>query len=92
MKLLAISIDLPAGRKYPALSNHLQLIEAHRVTDSFYVVEMDSSPARLRHDLGRFIGEEDKIVVVEFVGRPSFAKAKAGTTNWIEAHCAQPVA
>jgi hypothetical protein len=85
--LFAISYDLIKRKDYPQLWSELEQLGAHRPMRSFWLLEIKATTAELLKHLSRYIDEDDKLMVVEFVGRPEFTKANAGTNAWIKEHC-----
>lgn len=88
MGLFAISYDLIKRKDYPELWTELERIGAHKALESFYLANLTTDdPAVVRDHLKPYIDNDDMLMVVRFVGRPAFVKAKAGTNKWIEANC-----
>jgi len=88
MTIFAVTYDLIKGKDYERLWTELERLEGHKALASFYLLnlEIDDTPT-LKNHLKMFVDADDLLMVVKVEGRPSFVKAKAGTTDWINQNC-----
>lgn len=87
MALFAITYDLMKGKDYPKLREEMERLGAHKALASFYLANLATDdPAVVRDHLKKFIDDDDKLMVVRFVGKPAFTKANAGTNAWVDAN------
>jgi hypothetical protein len=86
MAYFVVSYDLIQGKDYERLIDELKLLKAQKSLLSFWFVEADATAQGLKDHLGQFIDSDDRLVVVQFVGRPAYTMALKGTNDWIKAH------
>lgn len=87
MALFAVTYDLMKGKDYQTLWDELERLGGHKALASFYLLDLNNTASEVRDHLRQYIDDDDKLMVVEFVGKPAFTKANAGTNKWIEEHC-----
>ena len=83
MGLYAVSYQLNNAKNYAPLWDALDNMGGHKVMNSFYFLDMDSSCTAIRDHLRQFIDEDDYLCVVRFQYKPAFTRALAGTNDWI---------
>lgn len=87
MALFAVSYDLKKNKDYPTLWEEFTRLGGHKALESFYLLDLNTTAPLLRDHLRGFVDEDDMLMVVEFMGKPAFIRARQGTNDWISAHC-----
>lgn len=88
MGIFAISYDLIRGGDYQTLWDQFDRLGAHKALESFYLANLRiEDPDEVKALLRPFLDQNDMLMVVKVVGRPSFVRAKAGTNDWIARNC-----
>jgi len=86
--LFVVSYDLIKGKDYQPLWDELDQLGGHKALESFYLLNLTTEdPYTLKEHLRAFVDSDDMLMVVKFVGRPAFVKARTGTNAWISANC-----
>jgi CRISPR/Cas system-associated endoribonuclease Cas2 len=87
MALYGITYDLIKRKDYPKLWEALENLGAIRSLRSFWLANLENDdPQEVVTHLTQFIDNDDKLMVVRFIGKPRFTKANAGTNAWISAN------
>jgi len=86
MALFAITYDLIKRKDYQTLWDELDDLGAHKALNSFYLlnIKTEDDAQGMVNYLRQFIDDDDRLMVVKFTGKPRFAKALAGTSDWIK--------
>jgi CRISPR-associated endonuclease Cas2 len=84
MALYVITYDLIKRKDYPKLWEELERLKAFRTQESVWLANLGNERAsEVKDHFAKFIDDDDKLMVIKFVGSPSFTKANKGTNDWI---------
>lgn len=90
MSIYLFSYDLrglQAGVDYDPLYNELKRIEAHRVNDSVWLLNVENSPKEVIEHFKFFTHENDRLWVSQVRRREYwYVNARGGTTSWLKAN------
>ncbi|WP_281545232.1 hypothetical protein [Grimontia sp. SpTr1] len=70
---------------YQELWDELERLDAHRVQDSLWLVNLDNTPKEVVEHFKRFTDTDDRIWVSSVRRNENwYLRAKAGTNSWLE--------
>lgn len=71
---------------YQDLWNELDSMDSVKTQDSVYLVASAKTQKDMLDTLKQHIHENDRLMVVTFTRKPSYAKTLRGTNDWIAKH------
>lgn len=84
MTTFTLSYDLIKQKNYQALWDELERLGAHRTQDSYWLVNVTTSEAKVLHDhLRRYVDTDDRLWISELTRNHSYTNAKGGTNEWL---------
>jgi len=86
MAYFAIKYQLNEAKDYPTLWDELGRLSAHKVTKSFYFLDLaETTTDSICQHFKQFIDSDDMICVVRIESKPSAVRCYQGSNAWIEA-------
>lgn len=85
MAYFVVTYDLIQQKNYQTLTDELTRIGGEKAALSVWLVEQNLSALQMREHLQDFVDNDDKLIVVEFLKRPSWTRAFTTGVDWIKA-------
>lgn len=86
MAFFSVSYDLVAGKDYKRLTDRLSELDSVKVQLSYWLVAADNTAQEVFDHLADYVDSDDRLMVIGFTKRPSYANALKGTRAWLDAH------
>lgn len=83
MAYFSITYQLNEKKDYPKLWDEFDRLNAVKVQNSQYFIDLDNTTKEVKNHFAEFVDEDDLLMVVKFTIRPQFTKAKKGTNDWL---------